>query len=123
MASSDYLYHVSSIKMQIEARHQKLYLFETFWLFFFTDRIYRGARAPKNKSNLSLNYFKYTSRGLNFAYKKLELNTSLAAPGALVHCLQCRTACKNQNGHQGAPTWPTGSGKGLTIGYSQNNFR
>ena len=33
------------------------------------------------------------------------LNTSLAAPGALAHRLQRRTAC------QWAPKWPTGSGK------------
>ena len=39
-------------------------------------------------------------------------NTSLAAPGALAHRLQRRTACKIQNGCQGAPKWPTGSGKG-----------
>ena len=38
--------------------------------------------------------------------------TSLAAPGALAHRLQRRTACKTQNGHQGAPKWPTGSEKG-----------
>ena len=29
-------------------------------------------------------------------------NTSLAAPGAIANCLQRRTACKTQNGHQGA---------------------
>ena len=28
------------------------------------------------------------------------------------HCLQRRTACKIQNGRQGAPKWSTGSGKG-----------
>ena len=56
-------------------------------------------------------------------------NTSLATKGALAHRLQrrnaCnavppatpdrlqrRTACKTQNGHQGAPKWPTGSEKG-----------
>ena len=37
--------------------------------------------------------------------------TSLAANGALAHHLQCRTACKIQNGRQGAPKWRTGSGK------------
>ena len=42
---------------------------------------------------------------------KIMMNTSLAAPGALA-CLQRRTACKTQNGHQGAPKWPTGSEKG-----------
>ena len=35
-----------------------------------------------------------------------DQNTSLAAPGALAHRLQRRTAC------QWAPKWPTGSGKG-----------
>ena len=39
------------------------------------------------------------------------LNTSLAAKGALAHRLQRRIACKIQNGRQGAPKWPTGSGK------------
>ena len=38
-------------------------------------------------------------------------NTSVAAPGALAHRMQRRTACKTQNGHQGAPKWPTGPGK------------
>ena len=36
------------------------------------------------------------------------VNTSLAAPGALAHRLQRRTACKTQNGHQEAPKWSTG---------------
>ena len=34
-------------------------------------------------------------------------------PGALAHRLQRRAACKIKNGHQGAPIWLTGSGKGL----------
>ena len=38
-------------------------------------------------------------------------NTSLAAKGELAHCLQCSTACKIQNGRQGAPKWQRGSGK------------
>ena len=41
----------------------------------------------------------------------LAKNTSLAAKGALAYCLQRRTACKIQNGRQGAPKWWTGSGK------------
>ena len=40
-----------------------------------------------------------------------QYNTSLAAPGALAHRLQCHTACKFQIGRQGAPKWQTGSGK------------
>merc|ERR1712030_305998 len=44
--------------------------------------------------------------------KKRKENTSLAAPGALAHRLQRRTACTIQNGRQGPPKWPTGSGKG-----------
>ena len=40
-------------------------------------------------------------------------NTSLAAKGALAHRLQRRTTCKIQNGRQGAPKWPPGSGKGF----------
>ena len=33
------------------------------------------------------------------------------AKGALTHHLQGRTACKIENDRQGAPKWPTGSGK------------
>ena len=40
-----------------------------------------------------------------------EGNASLAAKGALAHCLKCRTTFKIQNGRKGAPKWPTGSGK------------
>ena len=43
--------------------------------------------------------------------KNINKNTSLAAKGALAHHLQRRTACKIQNGRQGAPEWRTGSGK------------
>ena len=43
--------------------------------------------------------------------KEKDPNTSLAAKGALAHLLQRRTACKIQNGRQGAPKWPPGSGK------------
>ena len=46
--------------------------------------------------------------------EKKEKNTSLAAKGALANRLQRRNACKIQNGRQGAPKWPTGSGKGST---------
>ena len=38
------------------------------------------------------------------------MNTSLAAKGTLANRLQRRTACKIQNGHQGAPKWQRGSG-------------
>ena len=38
-------------------------------------------------------------------------NTSLAAKGVLANRLQRRTACKIQNGRQGAPKWQRGSGK------------
>ena len=44
----------------------------------------------------------------------VDIDTSLAAPGALAHRLQRRTACKIQNGRQWAPKWPTGSGKVYT---------
>ena len=36
-----------------------------------------------------------------------------SSEGALAHRLQRRTACKIQNGRQGAQKWPTGSGKFL----------
>ena len=42
---------------------------------------------------------------------KSHIYTSLAAKGALAHRLQRHTACKIQYGCQGAPKWPTGSGK------------
>ena len=41
----------------------------------------------------------------------LGSNTSLAAKGALANRLQRRTACKIQNGRQGARKWQRGSGK------------
>ena len=53
---------------------------------------------------------------------KNEMNTSLAAKGALAHRLQRRTACKIQNGHQGAPKWLTGSGTPRLLGVL-SNFR
>ena len=51
-------------------------------------------------------------------------NTSLAAKGALANHLQRRTPCKIQNGRQGAPKWPPGSGKvfGRSKQLSQNKF-
>ena len=42
----------------------------------------------------------------------LTVNTSLVAKGALANRLQRGTACKIQNGRQGAQKWTTGSGKG-----------
>ena len=53
------------------------------------------------------------------------MNTSLAAPGALAHRLQRRTACdaappatthrlQRRTACQWAPKWPTGSGKVFT---------
>ena len=52
-------------------------------------------------------------------------NTSLAAKGALANCLQRRTACKIQNGRQGAPKWQRGSGKVSTPRFLgvPDNFR
>ena len=51
-------------------------------------------------------------------------NTSLAAKGALANRLQRRTACKIQNGRQGAPKWQRGSGSffGRSKQLSLNNF-
>ena len=42
---------------------------------------------------------------------QMLFNTSLAAKGALANRMQRRTACKIQNGRQGAPKWQRGSGK------------
>ena len=63
-------------------------------------------------------------------------NASLAAKAALPHRLLHRTACntstpasmgtsKIHNGRQGAPKWPTGSGKGFTPRFlgAPTNFR
>ena len=100
-----------------------------------------------------INYFQSKKNMISLKQENMK-NTSLAAPGALAHRLQCRTACntsppaepkmadevqkpsiigpsdqlslnkffdfiipsmrtsKIQNGRQGAPKWPTGSGKG-----------
>ena len=58
-----------------------------------------------------INYFQSKKNMISLKQEN-EKNTSLAAPGSLAHRLQRRTACKIQNGHQGAPKWPTGSGKG-----------
>ena len=44
-------------------------------------------------------------------------NTSLAAKGALANRLQCRTACKIQNGRQGAPKWQGGLERCLPLGF------
>ena len=43
----------------------------------------------------------------------LKLNTSLAAPGALTHRMQCGSACKIQNGHLRATWGPQNGRRGL----------
>ena len=48
---------------------------------------------------------------------KLKQNTSLAAPGALAHRLQRRTACNIQNGHQGAQNDRRGLERVPILGY------
>ena len=58
-----------------------------------------------------INYFQSKKNMISLKQENMK-NTSLAAPGALAHRLQCHTACKIQNGRQGAQKWPTGSGKG-----------
>ena len=58
-----------------------------------------------------INYFQSKKNMISLKQENMK-NTSLAAPGALAHQLQRRTTCKIQNGRQGAPKWPTGSGKG-----------
>ena len=56
-------------------------------------------------------------------------NSSLAAPGELVHSLLRRTTCKIQNDCKGAPKWLAGSGKvytprflGAPINFRLNKF-
>ena len=51
------------------------------------------------------------SNPLSNIINRNTVNTSLTAKGALAYCLQRRTACKIQNGRQGAPKWQRGSGK------------
>ena len=47
-ATSDYLLlSLSCIKYQDASRSKRVQVID-IWNFFFTDRIYRGARAPKN---------------------------------------------------------------------------
>ena len=53
------------------------------------------------QKNIKETYYQYS----------FKVNTSLAAKGALANRLQRRTACKIQNGRQGAPKWQRGSGK------------
>ena len=55
--------------------------------------------------------FQIICKNIDNLQQKGSKNTSLAAKGALAHRLQRRTACKTQNGRQGAPKWRTGSGK------------
>ena len=57
-----------------------------------------------------INYFQSKKNMISLKQENMK-NTSLAAPGALTHRLQRRTACKIQNGRQGAPKWQRGSGK------------
>ena len=47
-------------------------------------------------------YTETATSDIDIATKNYK-NTSLAAKGALAHRLQRRTACKIQNGRQGAP--------------------
>ena len=54
----------------------------------------------------------FTTRTVRYAF-----NTSLAAKGALANRLQRLTACKIQNGRQGAPKWQRGSGRRLPLGF------
>ena len=63
------------------------------------------------KCEYSIEYF-ISRKGNILEYSNIVLfNTSLAVKGALANRLQRRTACKIQNGRQGAPKWQRGSGK------------
>ena len=81
-------------------------------------RLYRTIQEYTGpyKTNTGKMFFDICNDNLlkNFKYDicmTTNENSSLAANGALAHRLQYRTACKMQNGHQGAPKWRTGSGK------------
>ena len=56
-------------------------------------------------------YWPHITPHLDLIGGTLKQNTSQVAKGALTHRLQRHTTCKIQNGHQGVPKWPTGSGK------------
>ena len=56
---------------------------------------------------------------MNLVINLYRINNGLAAPGALAHHLQCRTAFKIQNG---APKWLTRSGKVSTPRFLLNKF-
>ena len=75
-------------------------------------KMFNQKNYKKGSTLVEVNPFQY--RGEQILHLRTCLNysnTSLAAKGALAHRLQRRTACKIQNGHQGAPKWWTGSGK------------
>ena len=93
----------------------------SFWTkIFFGPKIFFGFFKKKFQTKKILFGKKILSKTClvqkNLWSKKIisGLNTSLVAKGALAHRLQCRTACKTQNGHQGGPKWPVGSGKGFS---------
>ena len=70
----------------------------------------------------------FISTDQRFSWNKTK-SSNISLAGTLAHRLQHCTACntfppasirtsKIQNGHQGAPEWPTGSGKGCTPRFS-----
>ena len=52
-----------------------------------------------------------------------KINTSQAVKGVLAHRLQCRTACKIQNGRQGAPSMRKGRDGGKKTGKKKKKRR
>ena len=80
----------------------------------YSHNIFCFAMLPVTSIN-RLQYLFILYHKTTMKCKEHSRNTSLAAKGVLAHRLQCRTACKIQNCHQGAPKWPTGSGNNLNL--------
>ena len=72
-------------------------------------KIQRLGRGRKQTFCMSMYYYIII---YNSGYYIMVItNTSLAAPVALAHRIQHFTACKIQNGREGAIKWQMGSGK------------
>ena len=80
------------------------------WIYRYTT--FNGISICNIGINLPHHYwYQLESSDMEPCSISIGINTSLAAKGALAHCLQRRTACKIQNGRHGAPKWPTGLGR------------
>ena len=70
------------------------------WLFTLLKEEENLYLAPKNEDDLETKEVLKNEEDLkNDDDDKMGTNSILAEPGALVHSLQCHTACKIQFGH------------------------